>query len=136
MNFTLAPQLAKDCHIMGKSGDIHILLNRNALFPWFILVPECNVTEFYLLSTNQQSELISLINSLSVFINSHFTVDKLNIATIGNVVSQMHVHVVGRTHTDPCWPGVVWGTTHFAPYRNEDVDRIRQELIDQHICSL
>jgi len=133
MSFTLAAQLKRDCYHLGTRGTVHVLLNRNALFPWFILVPECHVTEFYQLDGLQQSELIKQVNDLSAFVTTSFRIDKLNIATIGNVVSQMHIHIVGRTRTDPCWPGVVWGTSNFAPYKEEDVDKIRAQLVAAHL---
>ncbi len=136
MSFTLAPQLEKDCYRMGRHGEIHILLNRNALFPWFVLVPECDEIEFFRLNTRQQSELVDLINIMSRFIEAHFVVDKLNVATIGNVVSQMHIHVIGRSRQDPCWPGVVWGTVHFSAYTAADVEKIRTNLITENISNL
>ena len=128
MTFQLNEQLAADCHTLGRNGSTLLLLNRNALYPWFILVPECNETEFYRLGPNQQSELLALINQLSGFIEHHFAVDKLNIAAIGNVVSQLHIHVIGRNRTDPTWPGVVWGTEQYEEYDPQRVAKIKALL--------
>lgn len=135
MTFTLAPQLERDCHHMGIHGDTHILLNRNALFPWFILVPETTVTEIYQLEPEQHARLFELANRMSAFINTHFQIDKLNIASIGNIVSQMHIHIIGRSRNDPCWPGVVWGTSHNAAYASKDIQKIQDQLVSASICT-
>lgn len=103
-------------------------MSRNAHFPWFILVPDTDETEFYKLAQQQQQLLLEQINKLSAFIEKHFSVDKLNVATIGNIVSQMHVHVVGRHKQDVCWPGVVWGCDQFKNYDEGEVEAIRDQL--------
>ncbi len=121
-------RLQYDSHLLGYVADTAILLSRNALFPWFILVPNTTETEFYKLTNAQQLKQLQLINSLSGFIDNYFHTDKLNIATIGNVVSQLHIHVVGRRENDACWPGVVWGYAHSEPYKPENVELIRANL--------
>jgi len=128
----LDSRLQKDCYFLGtfnRSGNnTELLLSRNAHFPWFILVPDTKETEFYKLNKDQQLLLLELINQLSIFVETHFSVFKMNIATIGNVVSQMHIHVVGRRKDDPCWPGVVWGCDHFKDYAEGVVEEIRALL--------
>ena len=104
------------------------MLSRNAYFPWFILVPDTKETEFYKLEKQHQLLLLDQINKLSNFIEKNFSVDKLNIATIGNIVSQMHIHVVGRQQKDVCWPGVVWGSDKFKPYTDGGFESIREQL--------
>jgi diadenosine tetraphosphate (Ap4A) HIT family hydrolase len=134
MRFQLHDRLAADCHLLGRNGTCLLLLNRNALYPWFILVPECDETEFYRLGPEQQSEVLTLINRMSRFIENHFSVDKLNIATIGNVVAQLHIHIIGRQQTDPCWPGVVWGTAQFEEYPPQRVAEIKALLHQEQLC--
>lgn len=63
-------------------------------------------------------------NILALFIESVFEVEKMNIASIGNVVSQLHIHVVGRHHNDPCWPNVVWGCSKFETYTADRLSSI------------
>jgi diadenosine tetraphosphate (Ap4A) HIT family hydrolase len=126
--FTLDKRLQNDCHVMGELQQSLLLLMDNAHYPWFILVPKTHETEFYRLERETQSVLLDGINGLSDFIQSHFAVDKLNVATIGNVVSQMHIHVVGRYHTDPCWPGVVWGGAAKQSYAPEAVAEMKEKL--------
>ena len=120
-SFSLHPQLETDCHILGKLDLCHILLLNNSLVPWFILVPETSITEFHLLEQQQQHLLLSEINHISGFIENNFEITKLNTATIGNIVRQMHIHIIGRHENDYCWPGVVWGRTESKPYNMSDV---------------
>lgn len=79
--------------------------------PWLILVPDTDVTELYQLSPQRYQEIMSRVNALSRCIPASFPVDKLNVAAIGNVVEQMHIHVIGRRRNDYCWPQPVWGKT-------------------------
>ena len=127
-NTRLDIKLQQDCYYLGEMDGVCLLLSRNAHFPWFILVPETDQTEFYKLEQGMQLQLLEMINRLSRFIKKMYKVDKLNIATIGNVVSQMHIHVVGRSNTDPCWPGVVWGCNQFIDYSGAEVDALRKNL--------
>ena len=128
-SFSLDPRLAADCHRFGQLGDAELLLMNNAHFPWLILVPHSSQTELHELELSQQQALLTSINLLSDFIKQHFSSDKLNIATIGNIVSQLHIHIIGRRHDDLCWPGVVWGTSHKTPYIDSDVQQINTALI-------
>ena len=123
-------KLLEDCYLLGRFDGCVLLLMRNALFPWFVLVPQTNEIEFYKLDHDLQVKLIEQINHMSEFIEEHFRIDKINIASIGNVVSQMHVHVIGRTKDDVCWPGVVWGTRKFKPYEADQIEQIKEKLAE------
>lgn len=123
-DFTLDPRLQNDCHILGKMGLSHLLLMNNSLFPWFILVPETQVVELCDLDPDSDRVLHEEINRLSCFVKDHFPIDKLNVAAIGNVVRQLHIHVIGRRTDDPCWPGVVWGSGQSKPYSEQELDEV------------
>ena len=127
-DFTLDSRLAKDCLVLGKLNISLLLLMNHSLVPWFILVPRKPATEILDLSASDQAELLEEINLLSAFIKGNFAISKLNIAAIGNIVSQLHVHVVGRDPTDYCWPNVVWGTREHSPYPAERVREIGNTL--------
>lgn len=127
-SFNLHPQLEKDCHILGKLDLCHILLLNNALVPWFVLVPETSITEFHHLEQQQQLLLLTEINHISGFIENNFEITKLNTATIGNIVQQMHIHIIGRHEKDYCWPGVVWGRPEKEAYESAQVDKIKNAL--------
>lgn len=105
----LHPQLAADCHVLGTSGDNALLLQRNAALPWFVLVPPTTLTELHDLPPALRSRLDAAADRLARFVKRHFACDKINIAAIGNVVPQLHLHVVGRRRDDTCWPRPVWG---------------------------
>lgn len=130
-NIKLDHRLASDCHILGKLDLSLLLLMNNSLIPWFILVPETSETEITDLSQEDQSRLLNEINLVSRFVKSSFDSSKLNIAAIGNIVSQCHVHVVGRNTSDFCWPDVVWGTDKKESYTDDQVNKILSELSKQ-----
>lgn len=123
-------RLQADSHQLGKLGSSSLLLMRNSLFPWFVLVPETEETEFYRLELTIQHTILSQINLVARFIENNYSIDKMNIATIGNIVSQMHMHIVGRTKKDICWPGVVWGVQEQQEYEPAQLTEIKQKLND------
>ncbi len=127
-DFKLDSRLVKDGILLGELELSLLLLMNNNLVPWFILVPQVAETEFYRLSRTQQSSLLHEINQVSRFIQEAFSPDKLNVASIGNIVSQMHIHIVGRTRDDFCWPQVVWGRPERKPYREPQIERLRDRL--------
>jgi diadenosine tetraphosphate (Ap4A) HIT family hydrolase len=128
-SFILDPRLANDCFVLGHLKTSRLLLLNNALVPWFILVPDTDVTEIYQLPHEQQLLLLDEINIISNYIKQNFVVDKLNVAAIGNIVSQMHIHLVGRRLDDFCWPGVVWGAKDKKAYQDSEVDAIKSRLL-------
>jgi diadenosine tetraphosphate (Ap4A) HIT family hydrolase len=130
MNITLDARLKADTYPLGEFDGSLLLLSKNALFPWFVLVPETQEIEFHKLSTAQQSRTQQQINAVAQFIETRFSPDKINIATIGNIVSQLHIHIIGRNKNDVCWPGVVWGTPHFKDYEAQEVGLIKNQLED------
>jgi diadenosine tetraphosphate (Ap4A) HIT family hydrolase len=129
MIFQLHEQLQKDCYVLGRLDASQVLLLDNALVPWFILVPETDAVEFHNLDSDIQLRVLQEINQLSAWVEQGFTVDKLNVAMIGNKVPQMHIHVIGRNRNDYCWPGVVWAATEKQPYQAAEVDRIRVDIV-------
>jgi diadenosine tetraphosphate (Ap4A) HIT family hydrolase len=105
----LHPQLAADCHVLGHCAGGALLLQRNAAVPWFLLVPPTSATELHELPPPLRARLDAAADRLARFVKHHFRCDKINIAAIGNVVPQLHLHVIGRRRDDPCWPRPVWG---------------------------
>lgn len=128
MKFELDERLQRDCHVLGSLNLCRVLLMNNAAVPWFILVPETAEVELMDLPANEQPQLWSEVKALSHFVRQEFSIDKLNVAAIGNVVSQLHVHVVGRSRNDYCWPDVVWGKPAPAQYSDEAVAAITAKL--------
>ncbi|MDQ6962171.1 MAG: HIT family protein [Mariprofundaceae bacterium] len=124
----LDPRLQQDTYILGHFAHSVLLLNKNALFPWFILVPNTDKTELHELDEALQCESLEQVNLLAQFIKEHEHVDKINTAAIGNVVSQLHIHIVGRRHDDVCWPHVVWGVQETATYDDAVIDELKRKL--------
>lgn len=117
MTFLLHPRLAADCHVAGDFPLCRLLLMNDANYPWFILVPRReNLREIYELSETDQRQLLLESSQLSRALMQTFKGDKLNIAALGNVVPQLHLHHIVRFQNDPAWPAPVWGKHPAAPY--------------------
>lgn len=102
-------QLQADCHTLGASPHGLVLLHRNSSLPWFILVPTTDQLGLYQVPPVQRVAVEQEWNDLALWVHSRFACDRVNVAAIGNLVPQLHLHVVGRRSDDPLWPGVVWG---------------------------
>lgn len=125
-DFKLDSRLVQDCELIAESPQSVLLLSKNAAYPWFILVPKTAHTELYQLDLALQQTLLEQINQISQFMQTEFTPDKLNVAAIGNVVKQLHIHVVARFEADPSWPGVVWGASANRSYSVTQLASIKQ----------
>jgi diadenosine tetraphosphate (Ap4A) HIT family hydrolase len=107
--FALHPRLAADSHHLTSLALSELLLHRNAVLPWLILVPRVEHGELCDLERAQRAALDVEIDAACALLRREFPVSRLNVAAIGNVVPQLHVHVVGRHEGDACWPQPVWG---------------------------
>ncbi len=128
MDFKIDDRLLADCSLLAEQDGISVLLHHNADVLWFILVPHTDAIEYYQLSSSQQQILNEQINRLSKLIKEHFEYDKVNVASIGNVVSQMHIHVVGRRKQDPYWPAVVWGQPMLRQHETAFIEAVKSQL--------
>ena len=108
--FLLHDRLVADTYLLGDYPRCRVLLHRNATIPWIMLVPMCEETEFLDLPREFRDELTAHASRTGDFVREHFSCAKINFAAIGNVVPQMHLHVVGRNPGDACWPAPVWGS--------------------------
>jgi diadenosine tetraphosphate (Ap4A) HIT family hydrolase len=127
MTFLLHPKLQQDCISIGRFALCRLLMMNDKQFPWFILVPEVEgISEIFQLSKQQRGLLIEESSHLAERLNSLFHADKINIAAIGNLVPQLHVHHVVRYRTDKAWPAPVWGRFPAVAYsEQEKVEIIR-----------
>lgn len=120
--FELHPQLAKDCIEVGDFPLSRLLLMNDAQYPWCILVPRIEgVTEIFQLDEADQQRLWAESALLSRLLCQEFAAHKLNVAALGNVVSQLHVHHVVRYPTDAAWPAPVWGKLPARPFSQEQL---------------
>lgn len=105
----LHPRLSADCHNLGTTKSGMLLLHKNASVPWFILVPDCDATSLFALSEDKRLPIEAEWNQIAAWVHSRYSCDRVNVAAIGNMVPQLHLHIIGRSEGDPVWPGVVWG---------------------------
>jgi diadenosine tetraphosphate (Ap4A) HIT family hydrolase len=131
--FELHAQLQADTYVIGKFALSWVLLHKDATYPWVILVPARNdLQEIYHLDSDDQVSLLRESCHLSEIMVDLFAPKKLNIAAIGNLVSQLHLHHVARFDTDPAWPKPIWGLLPATPY----TDELRDLRINQLRCAL
>ncbi len=129
-DFTLHLQLLADCHRLGRLSASHLLLHRNAAVPWFILVPETDLGNLLDLPIPQRDAVLADCKRVSDYLTAVLGCTKVNVAWIGNLVPQLHVHVIGRSQTDPCWPKPVWGhLIELRGYTSSEVVAIRAGLV-------
>lgn len=127
--FELHPQLDKDCITVGDFPLCRLLLNNDSHYPWFILVPKREgVSEIFELGDSDQLQLQRESIHLSRVLYENFHAHKLNVAALGNMVSQLHVHHVVRYREDAAWPAPVWGKLPATPYTKEDVVVVLEPL--------
>lgn len=113
MPFNLDPCLEQDSIFITDLPLCQVRLENVRNFPWLILVPRIdNLTEVHQLSVEQQAQLMDESSRCAQALNECFALDKINVGALGNVVSQLHWHVVGRRTDDDAWPKPVWG---FSP---------------------
>ncbi|WP_153773381.1 HIT domain-containing protein [Pseudomonas sp. MNR3A] len=127
--FVLDSRLQQDSLVLGDFPLSRLLLSKDANYPWFILVPRrADVSELFQLDLADQQQLLKETTLLAEALKGEFLADKMNVATLGNVVSQLHMHVVVRHRGDAAWPAPVWGKVPALDYAPEQVVAIRQRL--------
>lgn len=118
--FRLDPRLEADTIPLVTLGLCRVLLSRNAAWPWVVLVPEiADASEITDLSDADQQRLWREVAVVTRALQATTSAYKMNIATLGNVVRQLHVHVVARFEHDPAWPGPIWGSGHSKVWETE-----------------
>ena len=125
--FELHSQLQQDCIELRELELCRLLMMNDANYPWFILVPaRPAISEIFQLCIADRQMLMEESCRLAEFLVHEFGADKLNIAALGNVVPQLHVHHIVRYRHDRTWPAPVWGQHAPQPYEAQAVDRMRQ----------
>ena len=116
-SFEFDKRLTADTIAIGDLALSSVLLMDDARFPWFILVPRrAGASELTDLSDEDAATLMGEIRAATRVMLALAKPDKINVGALGNVVPQLHIHVVGRFRSDPAWPGPVWGHGARAPY--------------------
>ena len=126
--WSLHPQLAADTHPVASFELCELRLLDDANYPWLVLVPRvAEARELIDLDAQQQAALMREIDRSSRVLQQLFRPHKLNVAALGNVVPQLHVHIIAREVDDPAWPAPVWGRVQARTYEPETlVERVTQ----------
>ena len=129
MSFKLDPILERDSHYLTDLKLCQIRLMDNSDYPWLVLIPmKNNIIEITDFEQTDYDLFNSEIRKVAKILQNEFKPDKLNIATIGNVVPQMHVHIIARFKNDTLFPKTVWGSK-FLPYDEESLKAIKDILV-------
>lgn len=123
-NFQLHPRLQQDCFSVGQLALSQLLMMNDSQYPWFILVPRRpEMTEIYQLAEADRQMLLTESCLLAEKLHAIYRPDKLNIATIGNLVPQLHMHHVVRYQADKAWPAPIWGKFPAQPFAHPDAEQ-------------
>jgi diadenosine tetraphosphate (Ap4A) HIT family hydrolase len=131
--FSLHPRLAADTSLVADWNLSRVLLMNDARYPWLVLVPRvAGASEIFALSVADRATLIEEIARASESLKSFAGTTKINVGALGNLVPQLHVHIVARNAGDAAWPGPVWGYGVAEPYEpramNDLIARLRVAL--------
>lgn len=127
--FELDKRLARDTLVIGDFTLSTLLLSRDSRYPWCILVPrEPSICESYQLTSEQQHQLHLESALVAEQLMAMFNGDSMNVAALGNVVSQLHIHHVVRFEHDASWPGPIWGQGTAIPYQNTELQALKTKL--------
>lgn len=136
MAMTVDPRIINSTCFVAELPLCNLYLQNESRFPWLVLVPRReNASELIDLSMEDQQELTREIAMVSQLMKAKYSPDKLNVANLGNIVKQLHIHVIARYETDGAWPGPVWGKFD-APlmYDGEELEEkaaeIRADLVN------
>lgn len=133
--FELDPRLEMDSHPLMRLGLCELRLMDDCRWPWLLLVPQrLDIAEVHDLTPLDQAMLTFETNTVAQALKEVTACTKINTGALGNIVRQMHIHVVARSEGDPNWPGPVWGFGQREPYRRE-VLREFLEKVKENICS-
>lgn len=127
--FELDPRLKNDTIELGDWALCKVLLMNDAQYPWIILVPRlAGVVELFDLNAADQHQLLMESMQLASLMKREFNAHKMNVANLGNVVSQLHIHHVARFANDAAWPKPVWGLLPAKPYDQANADLLVERL--------
>ena len=122
--FTLHPTLERDSLPIVEDDDLVLRLINDARYPWVIIVPKVpDIRELHELSEPIFDKIMALVRHVGGVMTTAFAADKINTAAIGNMVPQLHIHIVARREDDAAWPAPVWGVGEMQPLEQGEVTR-------------
>lgn len=137
MSFILDNRLKADTLFVGDLPLSRVLLMNNAFFPWVILVPRIEgISELFQLTEEDLSNFHNESNYFLEAMSNAYNADKMNIASLGNIVSQLHTHVIVRYKNDEAWPSPVWSFQKTQKYQSDaakiEIDKLT-DLVDHYV---
>jgi diadenosine tetraphosphate (Ap4A) HIT family hydrolase len=127
--FTLDSKLNADTFLVADLKVSRLLLMNDSNYPWLILVPrKADLVELTDLNFEEQVEVLREINLVAKILQENFGAEKLNIGALGNVVKQLHIHVIARFKNDVAFPKPVWGTVAAKPYLKNEAEGIIKKI--------
>lgn len=131
--FKLDPRIQQDSKMVFDLELCQVRVQNDKRYPWLVLVPKVtNCTEVFELTNEQQIQLLAESSALSQALALLTKADKINVANLGNVVSQLHWHIVARFETDATWPGPIWGVGQALPYEGDELQQLGQDLAEKY----
>lgn len=131
-SFTLHPQIEADSVFVRDLPLSQLRLQNQSAVPWLLLVPRReNAVELHRLADADRAQAMNEIILASKAVEALFAPDKINIGALGNMVPQLHIHIIGRFKNDPAWPQPVWGKLLPSPYRPEVLEALLERLNDK-----
>ncbi len=122
--FELHPTLAKDSLAIIEDDELMVRLINDARFPWLLIVPKVShAVELHDLPDALFDKVMLMARRLGIILKTGFAADKINTAAIGNMVGQLHIHVVARTRQDAAWPAPVWGAGQMVALSDAEAER-------------
>ncbi|MEQ9520440.1 MAG: HIT family protein [Parvibaculum sp.] len=127
--FSLHSRLAADTFLVDDWSYSRVLLMNDMRFPWLVLVPRVpGLRDFDDVGNADKSVFLQEIDRASQILRAHVSAEKMNVAALGNMVPQLHVHIVARFAADPAWPAPVWGVGQAVPYAPEKAAELIEAL--------
>lgn len=127
--FTVDPVIDQNSIFIKNLGLSTVYLKNDKENPWFILVPrKAGAIELIDLNHEEQTMLMEEITIVSEFLKSHYRPHKMNVGSLGNIVTQLHIHVIARNPNDRAWPGPIWGTPTTQEFDFNEVENIKSNF--------
>ena len=127
--FRLDERLARDSVLITNLGLCQLRLQNDSRWPWLILVPQRNdISELFDLTPLDQAMLTFETNQAASALKDITKATKINVGALGNIVRQLHVHIIARNEGDTCWPGPIWGHGTAVPYAGNEKENLMTKL--------
>ncbi|KTD47056.1 diadenosine tetraphosphate (Ap4A) hydrolase-like HIT family hydrolase [Legionella rubrilucens] len=140
MSFIVDPRLEQSSLFLFDAPLSRVYLKNEATFPWLILVPRLpGLSELHQLTREDSQQLMCEINKTSELVSRYFEAEKINVGALGNIVQQLHIHVIARYKDDPLWPHSVWQTAAgkwSMPYDEVRAEELTRALREAFACSM